>query len=98
MIEGSLRAHRSGGEPGRFRGCVAIECSILHISAARPETHADDLMRIGFASNRICTFAFGGFASAKAGHRQIKAAPEEMYRARLAAQAWAEHVEDAICR
>src|SRR6478672_5538678 len=85
----------------RGRG-IAVERGVFHIAAARPPSRADHLMRISFlhnlAQNRIRIVALRRGTPGKTRHGQIKAAPEEMYRAGLAYKARTENLEHVVHR
>src|SRR5437879_333303 len=44
MIERRLRTHRLRGKTLRFRGRIAIESGVFHLTAAGPESSADDFV------------------------------------------------------
>lgn len=99
--ECSLGSHRHAAIARGFRVGVGIECGIIDRAAARPEAGAADLVRIGLVRHRVgqMRHAAGMLrcpAAGEARHRKIKAAPEEMHRARLAEKAGPELLEYAI--
>src|SRR5271163_458086 len=64
----------------RLRRCVGVECCFFDVAPARPESRADYFVRVGLARDGIGPFALRRAPSREPGHRQIEAAPEEMYR------------------
>ena len=99
--ERRVRPHLRRAEARWLRIGIGIERRIIDRAAARPEAGAADFVRIGFAGHRIgqIRHAAGMARRAPAGearHREIETAPEEMHRARLAEEAGAELLEDAV--
>src|SRR5262249_52679781 len=78
-----------------------IERRVIHRTAARPEARTADLVRIGLARNgvgqmRDATWMAWRDTAGESRHGEIKTAPEEMHRARLAEEAGAELFEHAV--
>src|SRR5437879_2601280 len=78
--------------------CISVERRTFQVSAPGPESCANDLMRIGLASNEIRPGAFRSAASGEAGYRKIEASPKEMYRAIFADEACAKFFEDGVAQ
>src|SRR5579863_8932810 len=94
MIESFCGADMRFRKTRWFWSRVGVECGTLNVTAARPETGANHLMRIGLPCNRICPFPRRRSTSRKARDRQIEAAPKEMHWAALADKAGPKLFED----
>src|ERR1700691_78204 len=80
----------------RLWGGIRIECRTRDFAAAGPESGATALMRICFARDRVCPFAFGRATPGETGRGKIEAAPEEMYRTGLADEPAAESLQNCV--
>src|SRR6516162_9445657 len=101
FVEVGARRYRSVAEACRFGIGIGIEGGLWKSLIAWPEPGAADLVRIGFARDRVGQAGHTpGMARCRppgeAGHREVEAAPKEMDRARLAQKAGAKALEDAI--
>src|SRR6185312_17313275 len=83
-VEGRLRLHRRCFEPIRLRSSVGVKSGLSIAAVSRPEPKADDLLRIRLARNCIGSGPLRSRTPGEPRHRQIKAAPEKMHRARVA--------------
>src|SRR5205814_10637538 len=76
------------GKAGRLRIGIGIKRGLAKAAIARPKAGAADLVRIGFAIDRIrnirVAWRRGRAVAREAGDRAIEAAPEKMHRAHLA--------------
>src|SRR5882724_10709681 len=97
MVKGLPGTDRPLPITGRLRSGIRVERRPFDLAAAGPESGADYFMRIGFAGDRVRSFALRSAPSGKARDRQIETSPKKMYRAVLADEARTEFTEDAVC-
>src|SRR5947209_17364183 len=98
MVECRLRTHRLRGKAFRFRRRITIESSIFHVSAARPESSADDFVGIGLARDTVCALAFRSAPSGETRQSEIKTSPEEMHWTGLPDKARSELLQNLVAR
>src|SRR6516225_10212681 len=93
--------YRSVAEARGFGIGIGVKRSLRKSIIAWPEAGAADLMRIGFAGDRVrqpgdAAGVERSRPSRETGHSEVEAAPKEMNRARLAQKASAKKLKDAI--
>src|SRR5271170_1829488 len=98
MIKSRRRQHRLLGKASRLRRRISIERRTFNIAAARPESRADHLMRIGLAGDGIGARAFWSAPPRETRHTEVETSPEEMYRTVLADEAGAKFLEDVLAQ
>src|SRR5262249_48397202 len=67
----------------RFGCSVGVECGVGYRAAARPESRAAALVRIGLTGDRIRAFTLLGAPAGEACNRKVETAPEKVDRASL---------------
>src|SRR5947207_9005560 len=98
MVERRLRTRWLFGKAWGLRGCITIESSIFRVSAARPESSADDFVGIGLARDTVSALAFGSTPSGEARQSEIETSPEEMHWTGLPDKARPEFLQNLIGR
>src|SRR5437764_253884 len=98
MVERRLRTHRLRGKALRFRRRIGVESSVLHLTAARPESSANDFVGIGLARDTVSALAFRSAPPGEPGQREIKTSPEEMHWTGLPNKARPEFLQNLIGR
>src|ERR1035437_7329996 len=96
MIKSFFGAHQLRRKSFRLRRSVGIEGCARNVSAARPPSRADHLVRIRFPRDRIGTHTLWRATAGKPRHSKIEAAPEKMRWARFPNESRAELLEDGI--
>src|ERR1700704_1791904 len=100
LIKRGLRAHFLVGKALRRGRGIAVERCVFHVATAGPPTRADYFVRIRFlhdlAQHRVRIVTLWRRTAGKARYRQIKAAPEEMYRTGFADKARTEDLEHVV--
>src|SRR5580698_8905452 len=98
MIESFRGLYPLLGKARRLGRGIRIERRTFDVAAARPESRADHLMRIGLARHGIGAHALRSPPPGEPRHTEIKASPEEMYRTVLADKPRPEFLKDVIAR
>src|SRR2546421_6742956 len=98
MVERRLRTHWLRGKALRFWRRIGVESSVFHLSAARPESSADNFMGIGLTRNTVCALAFRSTPSGETRQSKIKTSPEEMHWTGLPDKARPEFLQNLIRR
>src|ERR1700733_7777710 len=94
MVESFCRFNLLPAKTVRLGCRVGIERRTFDLAAARPESGADHFVRIGFACNGVCPWAFRRTPPGEARYAEIEASPEKIYRTVLADKAGAKFLED----
>ena len=98
VVVRSLRLDDRIFEPRWLGSRIRIEDRFIHRLIARPESRADDFVGVGFFRYGICARPVGRATAGKSRRREIKASPEEMYRARFADEPASRILEDGFDR
>src|SRR3981081_2163812 len=84
-VESPRRYHSLVPETRRLRRGISIKCGIFYyLHIAGPKSVSDHFTRVSFFGYEVCVRTFRSGPAGKTRRRQIKTAPEKMYRASLA--------------
>src|SRR5271166_3808890 len=83
-------------EAGRLWRRISVERRTFYLASTRPESRADDLVRIGFSCDRIGARALWSAPPGETCYTKIEASPEKMDWTIFADKACAKLQEDAV--